>query len=79
MKPPAIRFAAMAKKVSAVSKPQDALGPNDMRAVLPSQVPVARKSWNLDFLRSACREVSARASVMYCYPYKMLSVLYKLH
>ena len=76
MKPPAIRFAAMAKKVTATSKSQNELGPNDMRAVLPTQAPVARNSWEVDFLRPACSDVSVRVSVMYCYPYKMLSMLY---
>ena len=78
MKPPAIRFAAMAKKVTATSKSQNDLGPNDMRAVLPTQAPVARNSWEVDFLRPACSDVSVRVLVMYCYPYKMLSILYML-
>ena len=78
MKPPTIRFAAMAKKVTAVSKSQNMLGPNDMRAVLPTQAPVARNSWKVDFLRPARSEVSVRVSAMYCYPYKMLSILYIL-
>ena len=79
MKPPAIRFAAMAKNVSALSKSHKVLGPNDIRAVLPTQAPVARNSWNVDFLRPVCSEVSVRVSAMYCYPYKMLSTLYILH
>ena len=41
MKLPTVRFTAMAKKVTATSKPQIALGPNEMRAVLPTQAPVA--------------------------------------
>jgi hypothetical protein len=44
MKPPAIRFAAMAKKVTVVSKSQNLLGPNDMMEVLPTQVAVASNS-----------------------------------
>ena len=32
----------------------------------------------MDFLRPACSEVSVRVSAMYCYPYKMLSMLYIL-
>ena len=78
MKPPAIRFAAMAKKVTAVSKSQNELGPNDIRAVLPTQAPVARNSWNVDFFRPVCSEVSVRVLDIYCYPYKMLSMLYML-
>ena len=78
MKPPAIRFAAMAKKVTATLKSQNVRGPNDMRAVLPTQAPVARNSWKVDFLRPACSDVSVRALAMYCYPYKMLSMRYIL-
>ena len=78
MKPPTIRFVAMAKKVTATSKSQNVLGPNDMSAVLPTQAPVARNSWEVDFLRPACSDVSVRVSTMYCLPYKMLSVLYML-
>ena len=78
MKQPTMRFAAMVKNVTVVSKSQNALGPNDIRAVLATQAPVVRKSWKLDFLRPACREVSVLVLFMYCYPYKMLSMLYIL-
>ena len=68
----------MANKVSVVSKFHNVFGPNDMRAVLPTQAPVARNSWKVDFLRPACSEVCVCVLDMYCYPYKMLSMLYIL-